>query len=185
MESKYVYEKPADEKLYEEMRRKSLEGESVKRTGKRYKWNKKKFVRNMAVLIAVTVGVTLAGNHVADKMSKSIQENALYDFSFPQNAFPEVLREFPYHKHNQMHPCKESSRIPRGNDCQASLPALLSHSKERIPLPFPGVQEALTPFLHRCPRPETNKIFSGPRIHRKPSYNCPMRRFFRCISPTR
>lgn len=96
MESKYVYEKPADEKLYEEMRRKSLEGESVKRTGKRYKWNKKKFVRNMAVLIAVTVGVTLAGNHVADKMSKSIQENALYGSLF-DNYLEEVFYPATHH----------------------------------------------------------------------------------------
>ena len=78
MENRYVYEKPADEKLYEEMRRKSLEGESVKRTRKRYKWDKKKFVRNMSVLLTLTVGITLAGHHVADNMRESIEENALY-----------------------------------------------------------------------------------------------------------
>ena len=78
MDNKFVYEKPADEKLYEQMRRKSLEGEPVKRERKRYKWNKKKFIRNMSCLLMVTVGITLAGHNVADNMREAIQENALY-----------------------------------------------------------------------------------------------------------
>ena len=75
---KYVYEKPADERLYEEMRRKSLQGEPVKRQKKRVKIDKKKFIRSMAVLVTVTVGVTLASNQVYNNMSQAIQENALY-----------------------------------------------------------------------------------------------------------
>lgn len=91
MDNKYMYEKPADEKLYEEMRKKSLEGEPVKRTGKRYKWNKKKFIRNMSVLLTVTVGITLAGHHVADNMKESIQKNTLYG-----NMFDEYLDDVFY-----------------------------------------------------------------------------------------
>lgn len=91
MENNYVYKKPADEILYEEMKRRSLEGEPVKRTGKRYKWNKKKFIRNMSVLLAVTVGITLAGHHVADNMKESIQKNTLYG-----NMFDEYLDEVFY-----------------------------------------------------------------------------------------
>ena len=78
MDNNYVYEKPADEKLYEEMKRRSLEGKPVERKRKRIKINKKKFIRSMAVLLTVTVGITLAGHHIADNMKESIQENALY-----------------------------------------------------------------------------------------------------------
>ena len=78
MDNNYVYEKPADEKLYEEMKRRSLEGKPVERKRKRIKINKKKFIRSMAVLLTVTVGITLAGHHIDDNMKESIQENALY-----------------------------------------------------------------------------------------------------------
>ena len=91
MENRYTYEKPADEKLYEEMRRKSLQGEPVKRTRKKVRINKKKMIRNLAALLTVTVGITLAGNHVVGNMNEAIQENALYG-----ELFEEYLDEVFY-----------------------------------------------------------------------------------------
>ena len=92
----YVYEKPADEKLYEEMRRKSLEGEPVKRTHKKYKINKKKFIRSMSALLALTVGITLAGKNVGEKMSVAIQENALYGELY-EEYMDEVFHQATHH----------------------------------------------------------------------------------------
>lgn len=78
MKQPFNYEMPEDERLYREMRNKSLQGEPVQRTRKKVKINKKKFIRSMAVLLSLTVGITLGANHVAHKMSQAIQENALY-----------------------------------------------------------------------------------------------------------
>ena len=77
----YVYEKPADERLYEEMRRKSLQGEPVKRTKKKIKINKKVVARNFAILMTIAT-LTTSVSQLSKSMKATIRENALYNQYF-------------------------------------------------------------------------------------------------------
>lgn len=79
MEQPFNYEMPEDERLYREMRNKSLQGEPVQRTRKKVKINWKRFVASVVIMTSLTVGGTLAISHVAKDMRESIKDNQVYN----------------------------------------------------------------------------------------------------------
>ncbi|MBQ6497480.1 MAG: hypothetical protein IJI58_02060 [Bacilli bacterium] len=91
----YVYEKPADEKLYEEMRRKSLQGEPVKRPRKRIRINKKVVARNFAILMTI-ITLTASVGQLSSSMREKIRENALYNQYF-EDYMDEVFHQATHH----------------------------------------------------------------------------------------
>lgn len=79
MEQPLNYKIPEDERLYREMRNKSLQGEPVKRTRKKVRINWKRFIASLLIMTSITVGSTLAIGHVADDMRQSIKDNQVYN----------------------------------------------------------------------------------------------------------